>query len=95
MDNVIERIKMLNLDGNDTPSQSVEQPRPSQKCPKWLIKTLESVCLNEVGNTGMRSSTKQDDGGDVDNSDSSDANDMDVSYDCELNLSTNFEPTLF
>jgi hypothetical protein len=31
----------------------------------------------------------------VDNSDSSDVADMDVSYDCELNLSTNHEPNSF
>jgi hypothetical protein len=40
------------------------------------------------------SSTRQD-GGDVDNSNSGDVDDMDVSYDCDLNLSTNFEPTSF
>jgi hypothetical protein len=48
---------------------------------------LESVHPDEVGKTGTRSSTRQD-GGDVDNSDSGDVNDMDVSFDCELNLST-------
>jgi transposase InsO family protein len=95
LDDVIERIERLNLDGNATPSQSVEQPGPSQKGPpKWLIKTLESVHPDEVGKTGTKSSTRQD-GGDVDNSDSGDVDDMDVSYDCELNLSTNFEPTSF
>ena len=51
-DDVIERIERLNLDGNATPSQSVEQPKPSQKGPpKWLIKTLESVHLDEVKKT--------------------------------------------
>jgi hypothetical protein len=39
-------------------------------------------------------SSKQD-GGNVDNSNSGDVEDMDVSYDCELNLSTNLEPTSF
>jgi len=39
-------------------------------------------------------SSKQD-GGNVDNSNSGDVDDMDVSYDCELNLSTNHEPTSF
>jgi hypothetical protein len=92
---VIERIERLNLDGNATPSQSVERPGPSQKGPpKWLIKTLESVHPNEVGKTGTKSSTRRD-GGDVDNSYSGDVNDIDVSYDRELNLSTNFEPTSF
>jgi len=70
-------------------------PGPSHKCPKWLIKTLESVCLDEVGKTRTKGSTRQDDGGDVDDSNSSDGNDMDVSYQCELNLSTNFESTSF
>jgi hypothetical protein len=79
LDDVIERIERLNLDENATPSQSVEQPGPSQKGPpKWLIKTLESVHLDEVGNTGNISSTRQD-GGDVDNSDPGDVDDMDVS----------------
>jgi hypothetical protein len=83
---VIERIERLYL-GNATPSQSMEKPRPSQKVPKWLIKTLKIVCLDKFGKTCTRSSIRQDDGGDV--------NYMDVSYDCELNLSTNFEPTSF
>jgi hypothetical protein len=87
------KIERLKLDGNATPSQSVEQPGPSQKGPpKWLIKTLESVHLDEVGKMGNRSFTRQD-GGDVDNSDSDDVDnsvlgvvsDLDVSYDCELN----------
>jgi hypothetical protein len=91
LSDVIERIGRLNLDS--TPSQSTEQPGPSQKGPpKWLTKTLESVHPDEVGKTGTRSSTRQN-GGDVDDSDS--VVDMDVSYDCELNLSTNFEPTSF
>jgi hypothetical protein len=34
-------------------------------------------------------------GGNVDNSNSGDVDDMDVSYDCELNLSTKLEPTSF
>jgi hypothetical protein len=38
---------------------------------------------------------ERQDGGDVDNSNSGAADDMDLSYDCELNLSTNFEPTSF
>lgn len=34
-------------------------------------------------------------GGDVDNSNLGDVDDMDVSYDCELNISCNFEPDSF
>jgi hypothetical protein len=45
-----------------------------------------------VGNIGIKSSTKEDN---VDDLDSGDVNDMDVSYDYELNLSTNFGPTSF
>jgi hypothetical protein len=87
LDDVIERIERLNLDGNATPSQLMEQPRPSQKGPpKWLIKTLESVHPNEVEKTRNKSYTRQD-GGDV--------HDMDVSYDYEVNLSTKFEPNSF
>jgi hypothetical protein len=94
LDDVIERIERLNLDENATPSQSVEQLGPSEKGPKWLIKTLGSVRLDEVGKTRTKISTRQD-GGDVHNSNSGDVNDRDVSYDCELNLSTNFEPASF
>jgi hypothetical protein len=39
-------------------------------------------------------SSKQD-GGNVDNPNSGDVDDMNVSYDCDLNLSTNLEPTSF
>ena len=39
----------------------------------------------------MRSSIRQEDGGEADNS----SNDMDVSFDYELNLSANFEPISF
>ena len=94
MDDVIERrIGKLRLDENSAPSQSTEQLRPSQKGPpKWLTKTLESVHLDEVRKKATRLSSKQD-GGNVDNSNSGD--DMDVSYDCELNLSTNHESTSF
>jgi hypothetical protein len=51
--------------GNATPSQSMEQLGPSHKCPKWLMKTLESVFPYEVGKTETRSSARQDNGGDV------------------------------
>jgi len=65
LSDVIDRIGRLNIDS--VPTQSTEQPRPSQKGPpKWLTKTLENVHI-----------------------------DMDVSYDCELNLSTDFKPTSF
>jgi hypothetical protein len=95
LDDVIKRIEKLSLDENSTPSQSVEQLGPSQKGPpKWLTKTLESVHPDEVGKTGTKISSRQD-GGNVDNSNSGDVDDMDVSYDCELNLSTNLEPTSF
>eukprot|EP00253_Pinus_taeda_P029386 PITA_29386 len=46
---VIDKIGRLNLDS--VPTQSTEQPRPSQKGPpKWLTKTLESVHPNEILN---------------------------------------------
>ena len=38
---MIERIGRLNLEGNEVPP--ADQPRPSQKIPKWATKTLESV----------------------------------------------------
>eukprot|EP00253_Pinus_taeda_P014986 PITA_14986 len=69
------------------------KPGPFEKGPlKWLTRTLESVHPDEVGKTGTRNSNRKN-GGDVDDSDS--LVDMDVSYDCELNLSTDFEPTSF
>eukprot|EP00253_Pinus_taeda_P013758 PITA_13758 len=88
---VIDRIERLNLDS--VPTQSTEKPRPSQKGPpKWLTKTLESVHPDEIGKTGTRNSNRQN-GGDV--GDSNSPVDMDFSYDCELNLSIDFEPTSF
>eukprot|EP00253_Pinus_taeda_P009397 PITA_09397 len=91
LSDVIDRIGRLNLDS--VQPQSTEQPGPSEKGPpKWLTKTLESVHPDEVGKTGTRNSNRKN-GGDVDVSNS--PIDMDVSYDCELNLSTNFEPTSF
>ena len=91
LSDVIDRIWRRNLDS--VPTQSTEQPRPSEKGPpKWLVNTLESVHHDEVGKTGTRNSNQQN-GGDVDYSNS--PVDMDVSYDCELNLSTNFKPTSF
>jgi hypothetical protein len=91
LDDVIERIEKLRLDEKSTPSQLTEQSRPSHKFPpKWLTKTLESVHPDEVRKTGTKMSSRQD-GGNVDNSNSCDVDDMDVSHDCELNLSTNLE----
>eukprot|EP00253_Pinus_taeda_P029305 PITA_29305 len=91
LSDVIDRIERLNLDS--FPTQSMEQRGPFEKGPpKWLIKTLESVHPDEVRKTGTRNSNQKN-GGDVDGSDS--PVDMDVSYDCELNLSTDFEPTSF
>eukprot|EP00253_Pinus_taeda_P018152 PITA_18152 len=91
LSDVIDRIGRLNLDS--IPTQSTEQPGPSEKGPpNSLTKTLESVHPDEVGKTGTRNSNRQD-GGDVDDSNS--PIDMDVSYDCELNLSTDFEPISF
>jgi hypothetical protein len=95
LDDVIERIENMRLDENSTPSQSTEQPEPSHKGPpNWLTKTLECVHPIEVGKTRTIMYSKQD-GGNVDNSNLGDVDDMDVSYDCELNLSTNLEPTSF
>jgi hypothetical protein len=95
LDDVIEKIEKLRLDEKSTPSQSAEQPGPSQKgLPKWLKKTLESFHLDEVKKTGTRLSSKQY-GGNVDSSKLGDVDYMDVSYDCELNLSTNIEPNSF
>ena len=91
LSDVIDRIGRLNLDS--IPTQSTEQPGPSEKGPpKWLTKTLESVHLDEVGKIGTRNSNQQN-GGDVDDSNS--PIDMEVSYDCELNFSIDFEPTSF
>ena len=57
LSDVIQRIGRLNLDS--TPTQSTEQPVPSQKGPpKWITKTLESVFLDEVGNIGTKSSMR-------------------------------------
>eukprot|EP00253_Pinus_taeda_P004500 PITA_04500 len=91
LSDVIDRIGRLNPDS--VPTQSTEQPGPSKKGPpKWLTKTLESVHRDEVGKIGTRNSNRKN-GGDVDYSSS--PVDMDVSYDYELNLSTDFEPTSF
>eukprot|EP00253_Pinus_taeda_P036284 PITA_36284 len=91
LSDVIDRIGRLNLDSVTT--QSNENIGPSQKGPlKWLAKILESVHSDEVGKIGTRNSTRKN-GGFVDDFDS--PIDLDVSYDFELNLSTNFEPTSF
>eukprot|EP00253_Pinus_taeda_P016152 PITA_16152 len=91
LSDVIDRIGRLNLDS--VPTQSMEQPGPSEKVPpKWLINTLESVHPDEVGNTRTKNLDQQN-GGDI--YDSNSPVDMDVPYDCELNLSIDFEPTSF
>eukprot|EP00253_Pinus_taeda_P010941 PITA_10941 len=91
LSDVIDRIGRLNLDS--VPTQSTEQTGPSEKGPpKWLTKTLESVHPDEVGKTRTKNSNRRN-GGDVDDSNSP-AN-KDVSYDCELNLFIDFEPTSF
>jgi hypothetical protein len=88
---VIERNEKLKLDEKSTPSQSTEQPRSSQKGPtKWITKTFESVHPDQAGNIGTTMSSRQY-GGNVDNSNSCDGYEMDVSYNCELNLYTNIE----
>ena len=47
---------------------------------------LETVHPDEVGKTGTRSLKRHEDGGGEDNS----GDDMDVSFDCEFNLSSKF-----
>ena len=54
-------------------------------------KALESVHPDEVGKMATRSSKRHEYGGEANNS----GDDMDVSFDCEFNLSTKFEPTSF
>ena len=56
LDDVIERLGRLNLEGNEAPP--ADQLGPSWKIPKWATKTLESVHLDEVGKTGTRSSKR-------------------------------------
>ena len=79
----------MKLEENEAPPTN--QVGPSKKIPKWVIKTLESVHPDEVGKTRMRNSIRQDDDGEAYNS----GDDMDVLFDCELNLSGNFQPTSF
>ena len=57
-----------------------------------MTNTLENIRPDEVGKTGTRSSTRQNEG-DVHNFDS--PVDMDISYNYELSLSTNHKPTSF
>ena len=85
---MIERIERLSINDEAPPA---DQPGPSWMIPKWATKTLESVHPDEVGKTRTRSSKRHEDGGEVDNS----GDDMDVSFDCEFNLSANFEPNSF
>ena len=81
---MIKRIGRLSINDEAPPA---DQPGPSRKIPIWATKTLESVHPDEVGKTGTRSSKIHEDGGEADNS----GDDMDVSFDCEFNLSANFE----
>ena len=53
---------------------------------KWDTKTLQSGHIDYDGKMGTRISTRQEDGGDAYQS----SDDMDVSFDCELNLYSNF-----
>ena len=66
----------MNLEENEAPP--ADQLGPSRKILKWAIKTLESVHSGEVGKTGTGNSTRQEDGGETNNS----GDDMDVSFDC-------------
>ena len=86
---MIESIERMNLDYNSSPYQLFGQPTPYKVPQKWLINTLEIVHLDEVGKTKPKISTRKD-GGYVDSLDSSDVDDMDVSYDFDSNFSTNF-----
>ena len=88
LDDVIERIERISINDEAPPA---DQPGPSRKIPKWATKTLESVHPDEVGKTGMRSSTRKEDGGEAENS----GDEMDFSFDCELNLSAKFKPNSF
>ena len=79
---VIGRVEILNLKENEAPPD--EKPKTSQKIPKWVTKTLESVHLDEVRKKRNISSTRQEYGGVVDNSSLVHVEYMDVSYDSEL-----------
>ena len=46
LDDVIERIRMLNLEENEVPLD--EQPRHSHKLSKWVNNTLERVHPDDV-----------------------------------------------
>ena len=92
---MIEGIDRLSLEGNEEPPQLVGQPETSQKIPKWLSKTLESVHPNEVEKTRTRSSYKDKiENGAVKGSYlGNDVNDS--SYDYELNFFADCELTSF
>jgi hypothetical protein len=51
--------------------------------------------LMRLERQGTRISTRKNDASDIDNSESGDVNDIDVSFNYELNLSTNIEPNSF
>lgn len=88
LDDVISIIEKLNID-DATPSEELSSPSPSPKQPKWLIKTIESVHLGEIGKTRTRSSTRDDNGG----ANSGDIDDLNTLYNGELNFYVDFEPT--
>ena len=90
---MIERVGRLNFQDNE--ALPIEQLGPSQKFLKWVTKILESVDLDEIRNKITWSSTRRENGGDAYNSNLGDVEDMDVSYDCELNLSINLVTTSF
>ena len=58
-------IGRLKLEENKAPLAN--QLGPSQKVPKSATKEIESVHMDEVGKTRMRSSKRHEDGGEADN----------------------------
>ena len=56
VDDVIEMIQRMNLEGNEEPP--VDQPGLSQKFLKWTIETIESDNPYEVGNPRTRRLTR-------------------------------------
>ena len=97
MDDLIEGFDRYSLDEDEEPPQLIEKPETLQKISKWLSKTLESVHSNEVGKIGTRSSYKNriEDGAVEDSDSGNDIKDMECSFDCELNFSTDCELTSF
>ena len=94
---MIEGIDRMSFEGKEEPPQLIGQLKTLQKIPKWLSKTLESVHPNKVGKMGTRSSYKDRiENGVVEGSNlGNDVDDMECSFDCELNFSTDCEPNSF